>query len=482
MPAPTIEYGGDRLVAPRFYTRRDPRYPTRGTRQEVFARVWMRKPLMPWQRLVLDVAGEYDPDTLRPRYPLVVVTAQRQGGKSHVCFVKKAERCFSVGGYRSWYTAQSGQDARRAFLKFDEEHVQGTPLAKFVRVLRGNGNEALSMPNGSTIRPHPPHEKALHGTQGDDNDIDEGWAFTADEGKALMQAISPTHLTRPNAQTWVWSAGGTASSTWLAELVARGRDGDPAIAFFEWGIPDDLDLDDLDEIASWHPAYGYTVDAQSIRNLRTETPDDAEFARAAGNRWTEVVGGAIPADQWKAARHDDEIPADAPVGYGAARAVDGSDVALAAASRVDGRIVVEILDVMPAYGAAQEIAEWVGTSLVAIDPTGSSAALRDQCAIAKVRLADMTGTASHATVTTVLDALAAKPDADAPIMFRPNEHLDAAVKVAGLRSVGDGGKAWARVRAGASISALEAATSAVWALTHAPKPARKPTIRGGEAA
>lgn len=477
-PAPTITYGGRKLVRPKFWTPRDETYPTRGNRQREFARIWMRKPLMPWQELVLDVAGEYDPGTGRPLRPLVVVTCQRQGGKSHVCFVKKAERCFSVDGYRSWYTAQTGQDARRAFLKFDEEHVQGTPLAHFARTLRGNGNEQMQFPNTSTIRPHPPTEKSLHGTQGDDNDVDEGWAFSETEGKALMQAISPTHLTRPNAQTWVWSAGGTASSTWLAELVARGRDGDPAIAFFEWGIPDDLDLDDLDEIATYHPAYGYTVDAHSIRNLRAEISDDAEFARAAGNRWTEVVGGAIPAEQWTAARHDDEIPPEAPVGYGAARAVDGSDVTLAAASRVGDEIVVEVLDVLPAYGAAEQIRTWVDRALVAIDPTGPSAPLRDQCALAGVRLADMSATAAHSTVTALLDGLGTTGS----IGFRPHESLEQAVKVAGLRTVGDGGKAWARVRAGASISSLEAATSAIWALTHAPKPARKPTIRGGKAA
>jgi hypothetical protein len=88
----------------------------------------------------------------------------------------------------------------------------------------------MKFPNLSQLRPHPPTEAALHGKQSDRNDIDEAWAFEEVRGKALMQAVAPTQLTRPHAQTFIWSAGGTAGSTWLADLVARGRGGDPGIA------------------------------------------------------------------------------------------------------------------------------------------------------------------------------------------------------------------------------------------------------------
>lgn len=477
MPVPQIEYGGALLPRPKFWTPRDLAYPTRGTRQTDFSRIWLKQDLMPWQRLVLDVAGEYNPDTGKPRRPLVVVTVQRQAGKSHMCFVKKAERAFSIPGYRGWYTAQTGQDARDQFLKFEEEHVAGTPLARFVKTLRGNGHEAMKFANKSSIRPHPPTEKSLHGKQIDDEDIDEGWAFSATEGNALMQAIAPTQVTRPRSQVWVWSAGGTIASTWLADLVARGRGGDPEIAYFEWGIPDpddphEVDLDDYQSMAEWHPAYGHTVDADALRKLRTLLPDDAEYARAAGNRWTEIIGGAINATKYRAARLDAPIPDGAPIGYGAARAVDGSEVALVAAARVGDEIVVEVLDVMPVYGAADTIKQWVGTAMVAVPPTGPNGPLYDACKLAKVKLAPMKGTDASAGVGTVLDMLDG-----GGLRFRPHVALDAAVKVAGTRRVGDGGKAWALVQAGASIAALDAATSAVWALQHRAPSVARPTIR-----
>lgn len=467
--SPIVTYDGRDMPAPKFATSRDPGRPTLGTRQAAFAEIWLRQPLMPWQRYVVDVAGEVNEDGT-PRYPVVVVTGPRQGGKSHLSLARTGERCFSRPRFRAWYTAQTGGDARDQFLKFDEENLNETPLRRFVKTLRGNGHEVMKFPNQSTIRPHPPTETSLHGKQSDQNDIDEAWAFTAEDGAMLMQAIAPTQLTRPHAQTWIWSAGGTAASTWLAEFVSRGRAADPDIAYFEWGIPDDMSLEDLAAIATYHPAYGHTVTLDSIRKLRTILSSDAEFARAVGNRWTEIIGGAIPAAQWKAARHSQEIPADVAVSYGAARAADGSEVAIAAAANVGGLIVGEVLEVVPhAFGAELTVMEWIDGQPVAVDPFGPSATLADALTRAGATVLPQNSRDTAAGVDTFLDGLAA-----GVYRFRHSAALDAAVKVAGTRRVGDGGKAWARVSAGASIAALEAASQAAWALTHRPAPSAKP--------
>ena len=452
------------MPTPKFATPRDPTVPTMGVRQGAFARVWLRKPLMPWQQLVADVSGELQPDGL-PRHRLIVVTLPRQAGKSHLAMAQTGERAFSRPEFLAWYTAQTGGDARDQFLKFNDDVIDGTPLDRVVHTLRGNGHEVMRWPNGSTIRPHPPTEKALHGKQSDRNDIDEGWAFTEDEGKQLLQAISPTQLTRPGAQTFIWSAGGTAASTWLASLVARGRAGDPGICYFEWGIPDDLPLDDLEAVAAYHPAYGHTVSLDSMRTLRTQLEDDAEFARAAGNRWTEVIGGAIRADTWREVQWGASIPDDARVAFGAARAADGSEVAVAAAAEVGDLVVCEVLDVLPdVHGAAVHVAAWAEGQRLAVDPSGPSAALHAALTKDHVRgLLTMTTRDVSVACTDLTDAL--KPR---KYRFRPHPALDAAVRVAGTRRVGDGGVAWARVAAGSSIAALEACTNAAWALRNRP--------------
>lgn len=472
-----LEYAGQLMPAPRFHTPRDPDRPTRGTKQGKFARVWLRKQLMPWQQLVADVSGELNDDGTA-RYPLIVCTVQRQAGKSDLDMTMNGERCLSRSNFRAWYTAQTGSDARDQFLKFAEEVVTGTPLDRITTTLRGNGHEVMKWPNGSTLRPHPPTEDAMHGKQSDRSTIDEGWAFLKEQGQAILQAVGPTQLTRPGAQVFIWSAGGTASSTWLAELVDRGRRGDPTLAYFEWAIPDDMPLDDLQAIAERHPAYGHTIGTQSIVNLRSILTDDGEFARAAGNRWTEIIGGAIPADQWESVRWTDPIPEDAPIAYGAARAADGSSVALVAAAELQDCVVVELLDVLPAHGAAAAVDAWASDGPLAVDRVGPSANLADALTNTGRELVPLTTRDATAACANLIDALAPKS-----VRYRQHPDLDAAVKVAAKRRIGDGGWVWARSQGDgvASTAPLEAATLAVWAVGHRPAELPAPETYWGAA-
>lgn len=467
------------MPPPKFATLRDPDAPTRGTKQALFADRMLGCPFMPVQSYIADVSGELLPDG-RPRYPLVVVTMQRRGGKSHLSMSQIGERAFSVSGFRAWYTAQSGGDARDAFLKFHEETVAGSAMELFTRTLVGNGREVMKFANGSTFRPFPPTEAALHGKETDRVDADEAWAFTEEEGRALLQAIGPTQLTRPGGQIFIWSAGGTAASTWLADLVARGRGGDPTLAYFEWGIPDDADAEDLDVIAANHPAYGHTIDMASLRALRQTFGDDAAgWARAAGNRWTEVIGGAIPADVYEGAQWADPVPEGTPVGYGAATSLDRTETAIVAAVELDdGRVVVEVIDVVPhGHGVHDKVASWCHDGPAAVDPVGPSATLWDNL---------RTRTRTNVMPLTTGDVTAACAGfgdglADGSIKVRRHPALDAAVAVAVKRNVRDGAFVWARRAAGASVAALEAATLAVWAVRHRPPATGEPFIYFPEA-
>lgn len=477
-----IETPWGRMPEPKFATPRNFDLPTRGPLDAEFAKIWLGTDFMPWQRMASDVAGEYEPETGLPVYSLIIGTVQRRGGKTKMTTARKARKCMTQRNHRSWYTAQTGGDARDAFLKFAEEDVQDAPLGKVVRTLRGNGHEVMKFPNGSTIRPHPPTDVALHGKEGDDNDVDEAWSFEDDAGKALMQAIAPTQMTRPGAQTFIWSAGGTAASTWLAALVAKGRalcsSDDPAtiiaacraagIAFLEFGIPDDLPLDDLEAIAHYHPAFGHTLNLASMANLRSQLTDDNEFARAAGNRWTEIIGGIIPAALWKSVQWHEPVPEDAPIGFGAARSQDGSQVAIVAAVDVGDRIIVEVCDILPtAWRAAEHVEGWAGDEPLAVGRSGPSAPLfddlvtRDNCR----NLEGLGARDASAACGQLEDSLPHRG-----IVFRPHPALDDAIPIAGKRSVDGGGWVWAHTGQG-QIAVLEAATNAVRAVKHrAPEP------------
>lgn len=458
------------LPEPKFATQRESGLWTIGPAQANFAERRLGRPLLRWQRMVLDVMGErVDGPGSRPRYGTTVVTVQRQAGKTDVMLVSASQQCSIRADFQHGHTAQTGADAQDQFLKFDRLVVQRSPLKPFVHVRRGNGHCDMTFPLGGVIAPKPPTEQKGHGNQYDLYDIDEAWAFTSEEGAALLQAIGPTQLTRPDPQIRIWSAGGTATSTWLAELVARGRAKDPTICYFEWGIPDDLALDDYAAIASYHPAFGELVDQAAIAKLADDLnadKDPAGFARAAGNRWTEVIGGVIPDALWKSVRCPDPVPKDTPIGFGAARSQDGTQVAIVSAVLDGDRIIVEVCDILPsAWRAAEHVEAWAGTDALGVGKSGASSALfddlvtRDNC-----EPIGLGGRDASAACAQLLDALPHKA-----IVFRGHPDLDAAVKIAGKRNIDGGGWVWAHTGQG-QIAVLEAATYAVWALAHRPAP------------
>lgn len=444
----------------KFHTPRNESLPTYGHRQADFARVWCGRTFMPAQRLIANVLGEYDPVTGQRVHGFGVVTIQRQAGKSDLVFVIRSERCFTVPGYKAWYTADTGQDARDEFLKFYVEKMEHAPIRHAVKLYRGRGEELARFPLGGWVRPFPPTEKKLHGKQSDDVDVDEAWSRSSESGRALVQAIGPTQLTRPGAQSVAWSAGGTPESTWLADLVAQGRAG-AGFPYFELGIPDDADATDLEVIAEHHPAYGYTITLEALAKLREKMPDDDDWARAAGNRWTSVIGSAIDAALWAELRHGDELPTTDRLGWGAARAEDGSKVALACALLLeDGRVVAELVDTFPTYRAAETVLGWVRSDPVGVDPLGPSAPLADD--LAQKRRSNvhlLSGQQAGAACQDLLDGMT-----DRRYLFRPHPELDAAAAVCQKRTVGDGGVRWSRSTAAGSVAELEAVT---WAIREA---------------
>lgn len=479
LPADFYAEHWGRMPPPKFSTRRDFSAPTLGDDEAAFARIWLGQAYMPFQRYVADVAGELrqnDRGLWVPRYRTVILTAQRQAGKTHQGLARNGARCMARPRWRAFYTAQTGQDARNQFLKSHKDMTaRDAPLASLVTVKQGKGDEVMLFPNRSEFRPVPPTREKMHGDQADEQDIDEAWSFSREEGEELTSAGGPTKLTRPYSQTWILSAGGTAESTWLADLVAAGRaGGDPVVCFIEFGIPEGADAEDLELIAAHHPAYGHTVDMDGLRGMRSDFGKDAAgWARAAGNVWTEIIGGAITAEEWAAVRHPDPIPDQAPVAFATARAADGSEVAIVAAAKVGHAIVCEVLDVLPtSYGAA-ELARWHAEGHeLAVSQNGPSAALcRELVKLKTRRLKPLGGPEESAAVVHALDGIAA-----GVLRFRPHPAFDAAQRVAGTRPTGDGGKAWARVKSGGSVATLEAAGQAAWRVAQQRSPG-KPRIR-----
>ncbi|HAT6569026.1 terminase [Corynebacterium striatum] len=431
----------------------------------------MGTPSMPWQDLAADIIGEVDPATGLRRWPVVVVSVPRQSGKTALMSAVCLQRALQTPNSFVWSTAQTGQHARRNWMKYTDVMTSVSfPLSPLFRRLKSRGDEHLLIPKlGSDWAPHPPTEESLHGEQGDLNVIDEAWVFDEAEGANLMQAITPTHSTRPGAQTIIVSTRGTSASTWFHRYVDRGRAGDAGIALIDYGIGDDVDPTDLSAVAACHPAVGHTQSLDSLTTAWQEMGGAvSEFARAYGNRSTKSTERFIPLEAWEMAASNEPLPDDARVTFGTAVSMDRDETAIVAvALDRDDVPIVEVVDVRPgtrwAAGRLSELQERHGGIIVidSIGPAGPLAAELERKALefVKIRTADLTAAAAG-----IFDRLTQTTDdgLHAPaIKIRPDGALDLAAEIATTRRIGDAWT-WDRRGAAGSIASLEAMTLGVF--------------------
>jgi phage terminase large subunit-like protein len=257
--------------------------------------------MMPWQRHVVEVGLEINPDTGQLAYREVVVTVPRQNGKSTLLLGVQCARCLMWGKPQNVaYTAQTGLDGRMKFLDDQVPVIQGSILNLSVdRIYRAAHNTALTWKNGSRISVLSTGEKSGHGKTLDLAVIDEAFA---DADNRREQALLPTMATRESPQLWNVSTAGTPASTYLRRKVEVGRaavaaDRREGVAYFEWSVPDEEDVDDPAVWAEYMPAYGITITEETVKHAR-QTMTDGDFRRAFGNQWTETEDRIIPADWW----------------------------------------------------------------------------------------------------------------------------------------------------------------------------------------
>lgn len=271
----------------RYATRRNPDLRTRGGKIGVLAAA-MRKPFMQHQQYIADVATELNPPGSRLyfRYQLVIVAEPRQVGKTTLLRPVFTERCLSRPGTQAFMTAQLGKDASARWEDLVLDLQASPALGSFTQVRRGKGDQRCTFPNASFIAPFPPELTALHGYSPPLVGVDEGWAFSAEQGADLMRAIRPAQITRTDRQLWALSAAGNAESEWWEELVELGRasvnDPNSTIAYFEHSA--DPDADPYDP-ATWefHPGLDGLI-----------TIDDlAEEAKPANNSHADFLRGFL---------------------------------------------------------------------------------------------------------------------------------------------------------------------------------------------
>lgn len=472
--------------APRWATPRSPHRPTYGGQLSRLATT-ISLPLMPWQAYVHDVANEVDPDTGWWAYDEVVVTVVRQAGKTTLKIPLYAHRMQMIPGGELWMTAQNGKKAVKRWEKASEAMMNTPELAPHLKQWVTVARERLRWKStGALLVPFAPDDENMHGESPDLVDVDEWWAFDAVAAEGLTASYSPGFLTK-NAQAWKTSTMGTEASAGLNADVKKGRaavemDRRSGIAYFEWSLEDEpggVPIEELSdeqliaECIAIHPAIGFhpKAPAEKMRHhIGTElkTLGRREFIRAYGNRLQSSVGGwsVISQPAWVAAFIGQAIPPGVEVGMGFEADPDGRDGAVAMAWRDgNGRATVEVITV-------QDGTAWLPSTVRRLEARWSPVQTAVQnSGPARGAADDLIRGGVDVLRMSQMDFSAACSLFDAGVRVGSVRHigqatLNTAVEHATKRRTGPSG-AWAwKIDPAVSITALVAATAALWAVDH----------------
>lgn len=501
-----VESSSSWTVGPRWATARTPERPTYGPIVGAVSAA-MGRSFMPHQQLVVDVGLEVqseaagDPDPGQWAYDEIGWTVQRRGGKTTIITPLATHRARLLRRARMFMTAQNRDKARARWMDATDD-ILSSPLRSDVRRKISHTFEELRwVEGGALFVPFAPNEEAMHSETPDLVFIDELWAFTADQRRAIQAGYVPAFATS-GGQAWLMSTAGTDRSAWLNDLRRKGRAAVDrgerlGTAWFEWGLPnrvggrllDDLtDAELVDACIEYHPAvchahacpgprrgepcpHGFIIRPSVLRNLCRQLSDRDEILRAYGNRTANDV-----ADQWRAIGEDTwsnqvdtgGIPPAARVAFGVWVDEDGKDAALAAAWRdTGGRMHVEHLHaaegVRWVIAHASGVAERQDPLCVAVANVGPARDVADELEAAGVPVLRV----SQADLTAACSRHVSELEARSWWHRQNVEVTDSAKAAALVRG------RWARTGA-TSVSPVGAQTLAGWGFDHAPVVEQEP--------
>lgn len=300
--------GWSHLPEARYHTEYDPAYRHEADEIAKIARL-LGRPLMPWQYKAIKAATQYKLDALGHRsyrFERVLITVPRQSGKTTLYGPVQLHRILTRGKPASvWFTAQTGQDARKRMVELIDL-VQNSPLKAVFQPKLSNGAEGLRLLGkpGCEITRFSPTLSALHGEHPPLVGFDEIWHYSKELGEALLGAAEPGQITwGSQAQTWMFSTMGTIRSEFMNELVEIGRSGaDPDLCYIDYGLADGMDPLDPASWWSYHPALGNTITEEALAKRARKAAESpaklATFIRAYGNRLTQAETMLVDMAAW----------------------------------------------------------------------------------------------------------------------------------------------------------------------------------------
>lgn len=431
---------------------------------------------MPWQHLMIEgicsrtAAGTWTHST-------VCIIVPRQNGKSAILSLIVLYRLF-LRGERIIFTAQQWKTAEELWQR-TWGLVEGRQwLKKMVkRKTCSQGRGTIELKSGASVVFTTRSADAGRGQSDVDTLIyDEAYNLTSAEQSALaytqLKAKDPQVIFTSSAVNKDIHPNGAE----LAAIRERGLEGDdPSIFFAEWMAPEDMDREDP---ATWrfsNPSYGVIQTEKKLlaimRNQRTPEGRKSFDVEALGRGdWpiqelTEDDPLVIDLDHW--ASLVDRAPE---VTGEACLAVDFSnDVADRKASVAIAVPTKRGRHVQLGYHGPANVPKVVEFIKQCVEKNDLQAVVIDPRSAAEVLIKPLTDAGiepelmSAKTVASATAEMLQNID-DEVLTHDEDNRLTAAIEVARLREIGDGGIAWTRRKSGGPISQLIAVTNASWGL------------------
>lgn len=457
---------------PRFITPMDPDAPSEGREIARLARA-LGKPLMPWQRTVVQGATELTEHGLY-KYSKVLITVPRQSGKTTVLGPVKLHRIMTRPNSTAFSSAQTGKDADKRMRDLIQLTV-GSPLAPLFKPRYAAGSMGLSLANGSRLSTFAGPEN-IHGETPILVDLDEIWAHDQAKGVDFAGAIGPAQSTLEGyAQWWNISTRGTANSGMLNEMLEQGYAGVPGLFLADWSAPDGADVYEPKVWWVFHPALGNTISEGVIAKEAGSMPR-GEFIRAYANRQAEIIGDPIMApDDWEAmhavampvpSRRDIVVTYETHQGHSAVMATWRGD---------DETPRTRVLHAAPGDGwvipFVRQIAEEWEPAAIAADDGGETRRITDELRRAGLEI-QTTGAADFATACVGLLSLAR----DKTLEHDGSLTLARAIANLVLQHMGDSTR-FSRKNSLGPVTSLIAAAVGLWIFDHREALPTTPDVR-----
>jgi phage terminase large subunit-like protein len=418
--------------------------------------------LDPWQKIWLRRGLAQRADKKWAAFEVAGVVA-RQNGKGEVLMAREIAGAVLLGEQMQIHSAHQFKTCREAFKKM-KALIRSSPLLDDLvyKIWNANGEESVEWKNGARLQYVARENNSGRGFTGDLIVFDEAQIL----GNGPIEDMMPTLSTKPRAQVWYAGTTGTERSVYLARLRRRAQAGDAGrLAYLEWSVdPDSYDPAVPAFWAQANPALGIRISEEYVADERAALPPEG-FARerlSVGDWPTDAEHRVIPADRWlECADRRSPRPAD-PVVFAVDVNPERTSASIAVAGRRDdGMLVVEMAE-PPRQGL-----EWVAARCEELDgswrpllwvvdkggPAGTEIEMLEQAGLSVM----------SPTVAEVAQASEGFYDLvmQSNIRHCADVDLDAAVAGATTRPIGEGW-GWARRTSSTNISALVAASLAVW--------------------